>query len=61
MQAERANAKLVLPAGDAKRRLVLVLLANSELHAGHGKIPLGERACAAHLTDQLVDVRQRLD
>ena len=60
VQAESADAKLVLATGDAKRRLELVGLPNAELHVRHGKIELGEEARTARLIDELVDVRQRL-
>ena len=61
MQAEGADAKLVLTTRDPERRLVLILLANAELHIRHGEIELGEEVRAASLVDQLVDVGQRFD
>ena len=60
VQAEGADAELVLAAGDAERRLVLVLLPNPKLHVGHREVQLREEARAARLVDELVDVRQRL-
>ena len=60
MQAEGADAELVLAAGDPERRLVLVLLPDAELHVGHREVQLGEEARAARLVDEPVDVRQRL-
>jgi hypothetical protein len=60
MQAEGADAKLVLGTRDPKQRLELVFLPNAELHVCHGEIELGEEARTARLVDKLVDVRQRL-
>ena len=62
MQAEGADAELVLAAGDPERSLVLALLADSERHAGHREVRLREEARAARLrvVDDLVDVRRRL-
>ena len=51
MQAEGTDPELLLATGDAKRGLVLILRADSELHVGHRQIELGEEACAARLID----------
>ena len=55
MQAEGADAELVLAAGDPERRLVLVRRPDAELHIGHRKVQLGEEARPARLV-----TRQRL-
>ena len=53
--------KLVLAAGKAERRLVVVHFQNPELNKGHREIEYGGGACAARLIDELIDVGQRLD
>ena len=60
MQAESADAELVLAARNAERRLVLVLLPDPELHVGHCQVELGEEACTTRLVHELVHVRERL-
>ena len=60
MKTKGADAKFVLAAGNAKGRLVLVLVANSKLHVGHGQVEFGEEARSAGLIHQLIYMRQGL-
>jgi hypothetical protein len=60
VKAKGADPKFVLAAGNAKGRLVLVLVANSKLHVGHGQGEFGEEARSAGLIHQLIHMRQGL-
>ena len=59
MKPEGAHTELVLPTGDAERRLVLVRRADAELVVARGQVELGEEAGATSLVDELIHVWQR--
>jgi len=59
VQAEGAHTELVLPTGDAERRLVLVRRADAELVVARSQVELGEEAGTTSLVDELIHVWQR--
>ena len=59
VQAEGAHTELVLPTGDAERRLVLVRRADAELVVARSQVELGEEAGTTSLVDELILVWQR--
>jgi hypothetical protein len=60
VKTEGAETKFVLAAGNAKRRLVLVLFADSKLHVGHGQVEFGEEERSTGLIHQLIHMKQEL-
>ncbi len=51
MKPEGAHTELVLPTGDAERRLVLVHRADTELVVSRSQVELGQEAGATSLVD----------